>query len=380
MIQPDHLFKIMAERGISFFAGVPDSLLKDFCAYVTDHVDDSDHVITANEGNAVALSAGHYLGTGRPGLVYLQNSGLGNTVNPLLSLNDPEVYGLPVLLMIGWRGEPNVKDEPQHIKQGRITPALLDAMEIPWQILESSSTDIAVIVDTAMKQMQDRSGPVALLVRKSTFAPYVLQKNAQSHYPLAREKAIQRVIEQLDHEDRVVATTGMPARELYELRIARGDGMGNDFLTVGSMGHAASIALGLARSQPARRVICLDGDGSVLMHMGSLAIVGQSQQENLIHVVLNNGAHDSVGGQPTCAFGVDLAGVARACGYREVLVAAEPQEIDQAFATLLENKGPSLLEIRISKGARADLGRPKSSPAENRDALMNQLGIERLWV
>jgi len=176
MIQSDHLFKILAERGISFYAGVPDSLLKDFCAYVTDHVDESNHTITANEGNAIALTAGHYLGTGRPGLVYLQNSGLGNTVNPLLSLNDPEVYGLPVLLLIGWRGEPNVKDEPQHIKQGRVTPALLDAMEIPWQILESSSTDIEVIVDAAIKQMEDRSGPAALLVRKGAFAPYVLQK------------------------------------------------------------------------------------------------------------------------------------------------------------------------------------------------------------
>ena len=335
MIQSDHLFKILAERGISFYAGVPDSLLKDFCAYVTDHVDESNHTITANEGNAIALTAGHYLGTGRPGLVYLQNSGLGNTVNPLLSLNDPEVYGLPVLLLIGWRGEPNVKDEPQHIKQGRVTPALLDAMEIPWQILESSSTDIEVIVDAAIKQMEDRSGPAALLVRKGAFAPYVLQKNVQSHYPLLREQAIQRLIEHLSATDRVVATTGMPARELYELRMARGEGMGNDFLTVGSMGHASSIALGLARSQPARRVICLDGDGSVLMHMGSLAIVGQSRQENLIHVVLNNSAHDSVGGQPTCAFAVDLADVARACGYQKVLVAEELKEIDQAFAKLI---------------------------------------------
>jgi len=202
------------------------------------------------------------------------------------------------------------------------------------------------------------------------------KKNVQSHYPLLREEAIQRLIEHLSATDRVVATTGMPARELYELRMARGEGMGNDFLTVGSMGHASSIALGLARSQPARRVICLDGDGSVLMHMGSLAIVGQSRQENLIHVVLNNSAHDSVGGQPTCAFAVDLADVARACGYQKVLVAEELKEIDQAFAKLIGKKGPSFLEIRINKGARVDLGRPKSSPVENRDALVNGLGIQ----
>lgn len=377
MIQPEHLFRALVERGIKLFAGVPDSLLKDFCAYLSDYVDDSYHVITANEGNAVALAAGHYLGTGRPGLVYLQNSGLGNTVNPLLSLNDSEVYGLPVLLMIGWRGEPGVKDEPQHIKQGRITPALLDAMEIPWQVLDSSAQDLHAVLDTSLKQMYDKSGPAVLLVRKGTFAPYTLKKNKQSECPLVREQAIKRLIEQLNSNDRVVASTGMLTRELYELRVARGEGSGSDFLTVGAMGHAASIALGLARSQPRRRIICLDGDGSVLMHMGSLAIVGQSQQENLIHVVLNNGAHDSVGGQPTCAFTIDLAGVARACGYLRVLVAAQAEEIDRAFASLLSQKGPAFLEIRVNRGARADLGRPRSSPWENRDALMDGFGVKR---
>ena len=378
MIRPEALFNALRGRGIDFFAGVPDSLLKYFCAYITDHTDDHEHVITANEGNAVALAAGHYLGSGRPVLVYLQNSGLGNTVNPLLSLNDPDVYGLPALLMIGWRGEPGVKDEPQHVKQGRITPALLDAMEIPWQLLDQTTADMAAVVDRAMAQMRETGGPAALLVRKGTFEGYTLRKNTQSDYPLVREQAIQRLVDQLGSGDRVVATTGMTARELYEYRVALGDGAGHDFLTVGSMGHTASIALGLARSQPARRVICFDGDGSVLMHMGALAIVAQSGQENLIHVVLNNGAHDSVGGQPTCAFAVDIAGVARACGYRQVKVAETPESIDAAFAELLESKGPSLLEIRVNKGARADLSRPRSTTAENRDALMAGLGVSPL--
>lgn len=376
MIQPSVLFNELKDRGIDFFTGVPDSLLKDFCAYVTDHTDSNRHVITANEGNAVALAAGHYLGSGQPALVYLQNSGLGNTVNPLVSLCDSHVYGLPVLLMIGWRGEPGVLDEPQHIKQGRITQDLLDVMEIPWQIVGQTTTDTAAILDLAMEQMRTKGSPAALLVRKGTFDPYMLQKNPQSHYPLVREQAIQRLVEQLGPNDHVVATTGMPARELYEFRVARGDGTGNDFLTVGSMGHAASIALGLARSQPERRVICLDGDGSTLMHMGSLAIIAQSGQENLIHVVLNNGAHDSVGGQPTCAFAINIAGVARACGYRHVKVAESPASIDESFAALMTQSGPSLLEIRINKGARPDLGRPKSTPAENRDALMIKLGVK----
>lgn len=378
MIRPETLYNDLEGRGIDFFTGVPDSLLKDFCAYITDHTDDHEHVITANEGNAVALAAGHYLGSGRPALVYLQNSGLGNTVNPLLSLNDTEVYGLPALLLIGWRGEPGVGDEPQHIKQGRITPALLDAMEIPWQILDQETTDTAAVLDRAMEQMRDNGRPAALLVRKGAFEGYTLRRNRQSDYPLVREQAIQRLVDRLGPDDRVVATTGMLARELYEYRVARGDGTGRDFLTVGSMGHTASIALGLARSQPTRRVVCLDGDGSVLMHMGGLAIVAQSGQENLIHVVLNNGAHDSVGGQPTCAFAVDIAAVARACGYRQVKAAETPETIDAAFAELLESKGPSLLEIRVNKGARADLGRPRSTPAENRDALMAGLGVQPL--
>jgi len=375
MIQPSVFFNELSKRGVDFFAGVPDSLLKDFCAYLTDHVDDSQHVISANEGNAVALAAGHYLGTRRPALVYMQNSGLGNSVNPLLSLCDPEVYGLPVLLMIGWRGEPGVKDEPQHIKQGRISPALLDVMKIPWQIIDQGTMDIPEILDRALVQMRSMEGPAALLVHKGAFAPYKLKKNKQSHYPLVREQAIQRLTEKLGPSDLVVATTGMPSRELYEFRVSSGDGVGNDFLTVGSMGHAASIALGLARSQPERRVICLDGDGSVLMHMGSLAIIGQSRQVNLIHVVLNNGAHDSVGGQPTCAYSIDIAGIARSCGYREAMMAEYPELIDQAFLTMLSKNGPSLLEIRINKGARADLGRPKSTPAENRDAFMEGLSV-----
>jgi phosphonopyruvate decarboxylase len=377
MIHPSALFDSLKAHGIEFFAGVPDSLLKFFCAYVTDQVDESRHVIAANEGSALALSAGHYLGTGRPGLVYLQNSGLGNAINPLLSLNDPEVYGIPVLLMIGWRGEPGVADEPQHIKQGRITISLLDTMEIPWQIIDSNTVDIDAVVSVAMNQMQARGGPAAFLVRKDTFTPCSLGGGDNIGLPLSREQAIRRIVTHSGASARVVVTTGMAARELYEFRASRGEGGGTDFLTVGSMGHAASIALGLAQSQPNRRIICLDGDGSVLMHMGAVAIVGQSRQENLIHVVLNNGAHDSVGGQPTVGFSIDIAGIARSCGYREVRVAETERAIDVALPELFRRSGPSLLEVRVKKGARADLGRPRSSPAENREALMNGLGVTR---
>jgi len=375
MLRSEQVFSLIKEEGIQFFAGVPDSLLKDFCAYVTDHTDEKDHVIAANEGSAVALAAGHFIATGRPALVYMQNSGIGNAVNPLMSLADPEVYSIPMLLMIGWRGEPGVKDEPQHVKQGRIMPALLDALEIPWYCLDANTEDPAGLIADAAATMRQRMGPVAILVRKGTFESYKLQKTVTSAFPLSREEAISCIIDVLRDTDIVIATTGMASRELYECRVRRGDTHSKDFLTVGSMGHAASIAHGSAGSLPGRRVICLDGDGSVLMHMGTLAVIGQSELKNFVHIVINNGAHDSVGGQPTVAFGIDLPAIATACGYREAHTAKTTSEIRAFLQSSSENGGPVLLEVRVNKGARADLGRPKTSPMENRDALMKQLGV-----
>lgn len=375
MLRPDTTFEQLRAHGITYFTGVPDSLLADFCAYVTDHAPDHDHVITANEGNAVALAMGHYLGTGRPALVYMQNSGLGNAVNPLLSLADGEVYGIPMLMMIGWRGEPGVKDEPQHVKQGRVMTAMLDAMETPWFELHAGMDDAGEVIADACRLMRERRVPVALLVRKGAFGKYKLQKDRVTAYPMNREAAVKRIVDLLGPTDVVIATTGKTSRELYEYRAARGDGHGNDFLTVGGMGHTASIAMGVARAQPGRRVVCLDGDGSVLMHMGSLAVVGQSALGNLVHVVINNGAHDSVGGQPTTGFDIDLAAIAAACGYAEARSLSDPEQLAGALQAVAGAKGPVLIEVRVNKGARDDLGRPKSSPAENRDALMRQLGV-----
>jgi len=375
MISADELFQAFVHRGINFFTGVPDSLLKDFCAFLTENVEDSRHIIAANEGNAVALAAGYYLGTGSPGLVYLQNSGLGNTLNPLLSLNDLEVFGIPVLLMIGWRGEPGTKDEPQHLKQGRVTTALLETMNIPWISIDSTTINLGSILDELIQKMRTRPGPSALLVRKGTFHSHELQDTVESCLPLQRERVIKQLICHLTDGDCVVATTGMPSRELFEIRRAMGLSTCRDFLVVGSMGHASSLALGLARSQPKRRVICIDGDGSVLMHMGCLAILGQSNQENLIHVVLNNGSHDSVGGQPTCALAVDLSSIAKACGYRDPIVASTESEVEDALNKRLPKAGPSFIEIRVKKGARPNLGRPEMSPVENRDAFMNWIGV-----
>lgn len=374
MLQPDLIHELILGQGVRFFAGVPDSLLADYCAYVTDHVAGDSHVITANEGNAIALAAGHFLGTGNPALVYMQNSGLGNAVNPLLSLADEEVYGIPMLLMVGWRGEPGVKDEPQHVKQGRVMTGMLDAMEIPWFELHAGTGDPAAVIARACAVMRERGAPVALLVRKGTFARYKLKKDVHTDFPLDREGAVKAIVDLLGDRDVVIATTGKTSRELYEYRAARGDGHGNDFLTVGAMGHTGSIAMGVARAQPERRVLCLDGDGSVLMHMGALAIIGQSGLDNLVHVVVNNGAHDSVGGQPTAGFAIDLVAIAKACGYRDAASVSAPTEIGPSLERLAGGGGPALLEIRVNKGARADLGRPKSTPVENRVALMQRLG------
>jgi phosphonopyruvate decarboxylase len=375
MVSAEKFVNYLIDRGVSFFTGVPDSLLKDFCACLHARLDKSHHIIAANEGNAVALAAGHYLGTGRTGVVYLQNSGLGNAINPLLSLNDPGVYGVPVLLVIGWRGEPGFKDEPQHLTQGKITTQLLEVMEIPFYVICATTLDYASLIDTALKDASERRGPVALLVRKNAFQPYRLSRENGFAYPLSREQAIGCLIDTIGKLDILVATTGMISRELYELRSARGDTHACDFLTVGSMGHALSISFGLALAQPSRRIICLDGDGSLLMHMGSLAIIGQSQPENLVHVVLNNGAHDSVGGQPTCGFDVDITSIALGCGYRNAKMVSEPVKIKKEVSAMLTKDGPSFLEIRVAKGARDDLGRPKSKPGGNRDALMLGLGI-----
>ena len=373
MLDPAWLYGVLAENDVDFFCGVPDSLLKSICAYITDHVPSENHIIASNEGAAMAIAAGYHLATGRLPLVYLQNSGIGNLVNPLLSLADPDVYSIPMLIMIGWRGEPGVKDEPQHVKQGRVMLAMLEAMEVPYCVISGESDaakeEIARMARTAVEQQR----PTALIIRKSAIGPYQLQGRDAPAPPLAREQAIELIVESMAADDVVVSTTGMISRELYELRRRRGEEDGRDFLTVGSMGHACSIALGIALRQPARRVFCLDGDGAVLMHMGSLAIQGRFAPRNFRHIVLNNGCHDSVGGQPTVGFEVSLPAVAAACGYTVIETAETPEAIREGFGRLCAAAGPAFFEVRVRKGARKDLGRPLSTPLENKTVFMGRL-------
>ena len=374
MLSPHDFHNLCTKHGIDFFTGVPDSLLKDFCAYVTEHVPENQHVIAANEGGAVALAAGHYLATGRFGLVYMQNSGQGNAVNPLTSLADPDVYSIPMILLIGWRGEPGIKDEPQHVKQGKITLKILETMDIPYCLLPENIEEATQCMEELKTEMSANKRTVALVVKKGIFDSYKLKKTVQDISTLSRENAIQIIAEALGPNDIVVSTTGMISRELYEYREAVDGNHSRDFLTVGSMGHASQIATGIALAKPDRQVFCLDGDGAAIMHMGTLAIIGSRKMENFKHIIINNAAHDSVGGQPTVGGETAFAKIADACGYKATWVVNTKEELEQILPRLCSSQGPSLLEVQVKKGARKDLGRPKTTPSENKKIFMKYLG------
>ncbi|BFZ05205.1 hypothetical protein BsWGS_08244 [Bradybaena similaris] len=377
-LHPGVFFNAVKDSSIHFFCGVPDSLLKDFCAYVTKNCPSQEHIITANEGAAVALAAGYHLASDKTAMVYLQNSGLGNMVNPLMSLANPSVYSLPMLLLIGWRGEPGVKDEPQHVAQGRITERMLECMEIPYEVLSKNESEMKSTLKRAEVHFEEKKSPYAILVKSKTFSSYSLPLVDNPQFPLTREEALFKVVECLKEEDAIVGTTGMLSRELFEYRVTMQMGHARDFLTVGSMGHASAIALGIALQKPKRQIFCLDGDGALLMHMGSLATIGQQGPENFKHIVFNNGAHDSVGGQPTEAANheeFDLGQIAKGCGYRETLVAYTANEIEEKVKYLHKAKGPIFLELKVKVGARSNLGRPTRTTHENKDDFKEFLSL-----
>lgn len=380
MVNPSDFCSELSSRGIEFYAGVPDSLLKEFCKYLELNAKKENHTITANEGNAVGLAIGYHLATGKIPLVYMQNSGEGNIVNPFASLADKEVYGIPILFLIGWRGEPGVHDEPQHIKQGRITLSLLDTLEIPYSILENNPNKIKSDLDKAIIYMKQQSAPYAIIARKDLFDKIETAKQEDnSKYQLTRESALEFVLKQAEKDALIVSTTGMLSRELFELREKYKETMHEkDFLTVGGMGHTSSIALGVAMSKPSRQVYCFDGDGSFIMHLGASAIIGQKKPENLRHIIFNNGAHDSVGGQPTAGFSINMRDIAKACGYNSALYADDENGIREAFEVMRLVKGPVLLEIRVKKGNRKELGRPTTTPKQNKEAFMNNLSSDNL--
>lgn len=369
MISPVRFYSFLSEHAVHFYTGVPDSLLKSFLSYVQEHAAPEDHVITANEGLAIALASGYHLRTGKVPLVYLQNSGLGNIVNPITSLADPEMYGIPMLLLIGWRGQPGTRDEPQHRKMGRITAALLEAMEIPLFRPEGDELEVLRTVEDAIVTAKEGERPVALLCA-DIFEPYTANP-VPAIYPLEREAVIAALIAKLSGHETVICTTGKIGREFASQNEAAGQKIKASLLSVGAMGHANHIALGL--QEEGRTVVMLDGDGALLMHLGSLPTIASQHRGNFLHVVLNNGTHESVGGQPTGAFGADLSAIAYACGYEHTQQIMDEEALQNWLNSIGQLKGLQFVEIRVKSSSRADLGRPDGDPLEWKESLVRAL-------
>ncbi|WP_297095260.1 phosphonopyruvate decarboxylase [uncultured Draconibacterium sp.] len=363
-------------QGIEFITGVPDTLLNDFCLNIEESWDKDKHVIAANEGNSIGLAAGYHVSTNTIPFVYMQNSGIGNCVNPLLSLTEKNVYSIPMILLIGWRGEPGIKDHPQHTKQGELTITSLEAMGVQCKVVENDDDkaieDLKWAVDTARKT----SHPVALIARKGVF--HKAEKsgfNKDDRYELSREDAIKVVVENVPKNTLFVASTGRSTRELFEVRNILGQSHKHDFLNVGAMGHTSSIALGLAIANKDRLVVCIDGDSSTIMHLGAMTTMGKVSPKNLLHIVLNNGVHESVGGQKSAGQMINLTEIAKNCGYKNTLDSyiAKKQELITTITSFLNIDGPNFIDFHIQKGIRKDMPPLKFSHLKAKNEFMNNI-------
>lgn len=370
------LLKQIEERGIDTIAGVPDSTLKQFCDGIQNYKGALAHYVTANEGAAVGVAIGSFLASGKPACVYMQNSGIGNAVNPLASLANGDVYGVPILFIVGWRGEPGVKDEPQHVFQGKITCELFDTLAVPYRVVDKDTTDeeMRQILDEAFAVLRENR-QYAIIVKKGTFEkaePFVWKNGNQ----MVREAVLGRILEILPEDAVIVSTTGKISRELYEQSNQINGNHDQIFMTVGGMGHASMIAFGIAQKRPDKKVLCIDGDGAVLMHMGALPFIASQAPANFYHIVINNQAHESVGAMPTGCQQADFARIARAAGYVRSEKLKSMEALDQITEAMMKENGPILFEIPVSLDARADLGRPKESARENKEEFMKFLSGE----
>ena len=370
MINVEDFINYLNENDIDFFCGVPDSQLSPFCDYIQKN---SNNTIAVNEGNAVAIASGYHLTTDKYPVVYLQNSGLGNIVNPVTSLTHSKVYSIPIVYVIGWRGQPGVHDEPQHKKQGEITLDLLDLLDINYTVINKQTEfgDLKNIFEKEFKEKLGKGESVAVVVSEGAFEDYKIEKSNKN--TLTREEAIKTIACRLTDSDMIISTTGKSSRELFEYRENNSQGHGNDFLTVGSMGHSSSIALGIALNNPKKKIFCFDGDGALLMHMGSVALIGSKKPENFYHVMFNNSAHESVGGLPTIMSDIDISKLILACGYKTVYNASNITELNDILPEFIESEGPVFLNIDVDISSRKDLGRPTTTPIENKNYFMKKL-------
>ena len=374
MLDQKLVFKELSNHGVTFFTGVPDSYLNGFCNYALSHFGDRN-IIAANEGNAVGIAAGHYFASGEVPLVYMQNSGLGNTINPLASLVDKEVYAVPMLLLIGWRGQGNSEpNHPQHKLQGEITPGILDIMHIPYSVLSDDNDEFATVVEKAVTYCKMKRQPYGLIAPRGVMADPDKPNNKDAKYPMSREEAIEIILDSMPDNTIYSATTGRATRELFFLREKRNETRARDFLNVGSMGHASSVALGIALEKQERKVVVLDGDSAAMMHMGALTMVSKLDVPNFMHVILNNGAHESVGGQPSAGHQIDFTKIAEACGYATVGHAVTTEEeLKQAVAELSGCGKASFIDCRIHKGLNRKLPPIIFDHREAIDELINDL-------
>ena len=360
--------------GADFYTGVPDSQLKALCNYLinTYGIDPRHHMIAANEGNCTALAAGYHIATGKIPVVYMQNSGEGNIVNPVASLLNDMVYAIPVIFIVAWRGEPRIHDEPQHVYQGKVTIKLLEDMSIKPFIISSQTTEEDL--KAAMEDFKDDLGAgksVAFVVKKGAIS-YDGKTEYKNNNTMLRETIIQHIVK-VSGEDPIISTTGKASRELFEVREANGQNHKYDFLTVGSMGHSSSIALGIALNKPNTKIWCVDGDGAVLMHMGAMAVIGNNRPNNMIHIVINNEAHETVGGMPTVAGGIDMVTIAKSCGYPYAVSVSTSKSLDSELEAAKKRNMLSFIEVKSAIGARDDLGRPTTTSLENKQNFMEYL-------
>lgn len=374
MLDQKKVFECLSQHGVTYFTGVPDSYLNGFCNYALANCGDRN-VITANEGNSVALAAGHYLATKEIPLVYMQNSGEGNAVNPLASLVDKNVYAIPMILLIGWRGQGSTEpNHPQHKLQGEITTGLLDLLHIPYTVLSDSNDEFESVVDTAVNYCTETRGVYAFIVPKGVMADPDKPNNVDTTYPMSREEAIEVILDHMPENTIYSATTGRATRELFFLREKRGEVKAHDFLNVGSMGHASSVALGIALEKPDRQVVALDGDSAAIMHMGAITMASKVSAPNFLHVVLNNGAHESVGGQPSAGHLINFTAIAEACGYATVGKAVETKEmLIEAIESLRKTDKAGFIDCRIHKGLARKLPPIIFDHREAIDALIDDL-------
>ncbi len=372
-MKADKLLQALEQRGIHTIIGVPDSTLKQFCDGLQNYKGNINHYVPVNEGAAVGLAVGSYLADGKPACVYMQNSGIGNAVNPIASLANRDVYGIPMLFLVGWRGEPGVKDEPQHVFQGKITCKLFEVLSIPYEVIDKDTTweQMESILTEAFETLSGGE-QFAIIVRKGTFekdVPYTWENGNT----LNREEALATILKEGGHEAVLVSTTGKISRELYEQSDALYGTHENIFMTVGGMGHASMIALGIAKKRPEEKIICIDGDGAALMHMGALAFISSQSPENFVHIIINNQSHESVGAMPTGCQKVNFSELAKNVGYSWTICVSTLEELTKVLHNIDEQKGPILVEVLVSLDSRADLGRPKESARENKEAFMEYI-------